>query len=416
MISERARVINRNALLFVIVGGFVLLAFGPLPKSASTSLRSSPMSLDDCNRYQSYFDEASASYNIPINLLKAMALVESQCQQSAGTTRHGCGVMQLDGPTRVRVEEILGITEDEICADTDAGARWNILEGALVLRDKVCYANPRLANDYEIALCQQNDPSYALSNEEQTKLSETLESWWFPIAAYNGGGKDGFITTSNYPYRVWSRFARLNIQSVSYPPLSRIAYFVRGDRNPDNGKKVRYSDSEIQLGDDDLYPTPADLGKSPSGGIRWTSARFNAFEEIPLHRNDGSPYSGTSQTLVIGIDPSTTQLKDWGESTSYLITVQDAGGNPISGATVLITNRLEALSTSTPLTNGNGQTTYTTAVPTGKPNGTYDIYLCRIKVRIGGQCARNTTGASKPLSLKSVLDDCQHRSTVNTDK
>ncbi len=34
-------------------------------------------------------------------------------------------------------------------------------------------------------------------------MAGTIETWWWPLGEFNGGGDDGFLTTSNYPYRVW---------------------------------------------------------------------------------------------------------------------------------------------------------------------------------------------------------------------
>lgn len=205
--------------------------------------------------------------------------------------------MQLTGETRRRAAELLGVTEAALCDNSDPGARLNILGGAAVLRDYACWASPRVTNQNDFYACSNGQSPYALTDIEKQKLAETLEAWWWPISRYNGGGLDTYITTSNYPFRVWNRLRDLNI---SYPPLSSVRYLLNGERAPD-GKIVWYSPNEIQSNDDNLYPTPNDLGRPGlRGGIRWVRGSFDPFREVTLHRNDGSVFLPSSELIRNG--------------------------------------------------------------------------------------------------------------------
>ncbi len=75
---------------------------------------------------------------------------------------------------------------------------------------------------------------------------------------------------------------------------------------------------------------------------------------------------------ITSLTPTTTQIRDWGESVTYTITVKDEAGNPINGASVSGNDNLMLQSFSRS-TNSNGIATYTTTVPNGKVNGTYSI-------------------------------------------
>ena len=107
------------------------------------------------------------------------------------------------------------------------------------------------------------------------------------MVAYNGGGLDNRATTSNYPYRIWHQLKQMGLSGISYPPLSKIAYLLNGEVAPDGNVASFYS-YEVSSDDDYLYPTPVSLGSSSIGGIRWTRGDFDVFQEITLHKSDGS--------------------------------------------------------------------------------------------------------------------------------
>ncbi|MDH7507436.1 MAG: CHAP domain-containing protein, partial [Candidatus Thermoplasmatota archaeon] len=157
--------------------------------------------------YNSYLKEASIKYKIPFNLLKAIAFVESQLNQNPipPSRDGGVGVMQLTGSTLDNAARLLGVTKDMLAENTPEGARLNILGGAAVLRDYVCWASPRVYSKTDYNNCYQNIPPYALIGDEEDKLENTIEPWWWPICMYNGGGVDSMISTSNYPFRVWDK-------------------------------------------------------------------------------------------------------------------------------------------------------------------------------------------------------------------
>jgi YVTN family beta-propeller protein len=86
--------------------------------------------------------------------------------------------------------------------------------------------------------------------------------------------------------------------------------------------------------------------------------------------------SHVPQTLmIVSVEPSALQTRDWGGSVTYTVTVRDSGGNPVSGATVVGEDDLRGtiFTTSPSTTNSNGQINYTTTVPNGAPNLIYDI-------------------------------------------
>jgi hypothetical protein len=259
-----------------------------------------------CSQYSADFDAAGSSYGVPSNLLRAIAQVEStSCNQGAlNPADGGCGVMQLTGATKTSAASLLGVTEAALCDNTSAGARLNIMGGAAVLSSKKCWSNPRVFTQADFNSCAANAAN-SFTQSELQQLTATLETWWWSTVAYNGGGQDGYTSTSNYPFRVWSKFASLSV-TPSYPPLSEIQYLVNGSQMPDNpAKLVGFSSSEIQAGDDALYPQASQLAPGVTNGIRWVRGTFNPFVEIATHNNDGSIYgsSGTSIT-----DPDITAL------------------------------------------------------------------------------------------------------------
>jgi hypothetical protein len=167
---------------------FVFLAIIVLP---SQGLPVTLDTIESCQQYDSFFEDASEAYNIPSNLLRAAALHESNCKQSeVNPNDGGCGVMQLTGTTKTNVASWFGVTEDELCENSSEGARLNILGGAAALDDFKCYASPRVITNDDLDNCASGLVPEALTDDEKIKLSETLEVWWWPIVQYNGGGAD----------------------------------------------------------------------------------------------------------------------------------------------------------------------------------------------------------------------------------
>lgn len=78
---------------------------------------------------------------------------------------------------------------------------------------------------------------------------------------------------------------------------------------------------------------------------------------------------------ISSVTPSTQQTRDWGGSITYTFTVVDGNGTPVSGAAVGGQDNLRGIGVflATSSTDGGGQGTYTTTVPTGASNGIYDI-------------------------------------------
>jgi photosystem II stability/assembly factor-like uncharacterized protein len=255
--------------------------------------------------YESYLLEASQKYKIPYNILKGIAKTESNIQQGVANMNGdgGCGVMQLTGDTKAKAASLLGVSENELCENTPAGARLNILGGAAVLKDCMCWANPRIISKADFNSCFQNKTGYTFTNSENDALCNALEVWWWPICYYNGGGKDGYISTSNYPYRIWNELNKM-INDISYPPLSEVQYLCKGDLIPtDPLKSIDYYDYEISSSDDQLFPEPEKLGKTPSYCIRWTNGNFNPFRDIIIHTNEGLVYTYTDIAKIENILP-----------------------------------------------------------------------------------------------------------------
>lgn len=289
--------------------------------------------------YDSYLSEASSTYDIPFNLLKAIAMVESGIEQSAINLRDGgCGVMQLTGTTKTVVAQLLQVNENKLCENSPEGARLNILGGAAVLRDYVCWASPRVYSKTDFDRCYQDILPYALNGDENDKLKNTLEVWWWPICRYNGGGQDDLINTSNYPFRVWKKLNELLNGNISYPPNSYTKYLCNNELTPE-GNPVGFSLSEISSGDDLLFPAPNDLGNVASNCIRYVKADFNPFQEIVLHNNDGTIYGTQSDPipLITVSDPVDKQVL-----TTPQITVQGTTTDQSPGQISLVEVKLNS--------------------------------------------------------------------------
>jgi len=283
--------------------------------------------------YDTYFAEASNNYEIPFNLLKAIAKVESGIDQSAYNPNDGgCGVMQLTGTTKTLAAQLLSVNESQLCENTAEGARLNILGGAAVLRNFVCWSCPRVFNKQDFDNCSQNVPPYSLTAGEKDTLKNSIEVWWWTVARYNGGGADGYITTTNYTFRVWDKIKQM-LSNVSYPPLAKISYRNNGELTP-TGSTVSFNSSEISSGDDLLYPTPQDLGRSASNGIRWVNGNFNPFVEVTLHKNDGSVLPVEISSFAVFNDQSKILLK-WRTETeinNYGFQIERRQINPTSSS------------------------------------------------------------------------------------
>jgi murein DD-endopeptidase MepM/ murein hydrolase activator NlpD len=221
---------------------------------------------------RAHFDEAASRYGVPSSLLKAIGHVESSWNQaSVGGT--GYGVMQLEEASHTSIAQRLrqdfpadygSLSDAQVAAllreNSDAGARANIRGGASKLRWDI---------DHISGLRFAGEPL------------EALETWWFTVANYNGGGADNDLRTTNYPYRVFNCFLNgINAQggvrvpkiAVTLPPHF---WFRKAD------------DAEIAIGevvDADAQLTP----HAPRGFIRFTLP-FDACRDLGyLHDSDGN--------------------------------------------------------------------------------------------------------------------------------
>lgn len=144
--------------------------------------------------YDTYFDEAGKAFNVPVNILKAVAWVESKWDQKFHSTE-GCGCMQLKSADRKDIAQALkqrwpndyqGTLQEVVttlCANTEKGVRANIRGGA--------YRLGKLGNDP--------------ANRCPQGMRSALEAWWDPVTEY-GGFLDGDKRVSNYPYFVYNCF------------------------------------------------------------------------------------------------------------------------------------------------------------------------------------------------------------------
>lgn len=92
--------------------------------SADGSVQAETVS--QCGGLDAYFEEAAANYNLPVELLKAVAKVESNFNPMAVSSAGAMGVMQL----MPRTAKGLGVTDP-------FDARQNIMGGAQYLRDQL---------------------------------------------------------------------------------------------------------------------------------------------------------------------------------------------------------------------------------------------------------------------------------------
>ncbi|MCL6098498.1 MAG: DNRLRE domain-containing protein [Bacteroidetes bacterium] len=81
----------------------------------------------------------------------------------------------------------------------------------------------------------------------------------------------------------------------------------------------------------------------------------------------------TIYQLQLTVLPDITYTRDWNASIQYVINVTDNNNNAISGAMVSVTDNLMGQTIQVGPTSAGGQITYTTTVPNGKANGTYNL-------------------------------------------
>jgi soluble lytic murein transglycosylase-like protein len=138
--------------VLVVLLGMLALAVLSLPTTSNA--------IESCQQYDDFFEEASGRYDVPSNLLRAIALTESNCNQDAYNENDGgCGIMQLTAETRAGAAVLLGVSEAALCENTSESARLNILGGAAVLDSFKCWANPRVVNTDDFNRCSQGDNS-----------------------------------------------------------------------------------------------------------------------------------------------------------------------------------------------------------------------------------------------------------------
>jgi hypothetical protein len=127
----------------------------------------------------------------------------------------------------------------------------------------------------------------------------------------------------------------------------------------------------------DAYGTPPPgpgnyegvISSGPSS-LTPTAIRFfnsSGVEQTILEQTTVTP------SLSLGVTPTAVQTKDWTQTVQYTLTVTDGTGAPVSGASVAGNDDVMAISFQAPLTNTSGVATYTTTVPSGKANGTYNV-------------------------------------------
>jgi hypothetical protein len=118
-------------------------------------------------------------------------------------------------------------------------------------------------------------------------------------------------------------------------------------------------------------------------GSHFHAANGELYQQIlSFYYQDYGWRLSTSQSLsltISAVTPTVTQTLDWGQSATYTITVVDNGGTPVSGSTVKVSDGIQSFSTFTSPTNSSGQTLYTTTVPSGKADGTYDVVFTATK-------------------------------------
>jgi PKD repeat protein len=239
------------------------------------------------NSLHTFFNEAGDEFNIPSNLLKAIADVESGWNQAAHNG-NDWGIMQLNESGLLNISQRLKnefpedyahmsdqSVVDLLKEDSFEGANANIRGAASKLRWDATHVN---------GLIYDGEPV------------EALEVWWFVLAYYNGGGGDNSLQTSNYPFRVYNRFIRGVIDDndndgvrvpqipITLPPHIT---FELASQNELNNYEISANDHELISG------TPAPVIDSSTHRVTKGFIRkvlpFNACEDLGhLHDNDGN--------------------------------------------------------------------------------------------------------------------------------
>lgn len=202
---------------------------------------------------------AATAHGVPWCLIAAIADEESGWRQDIPPSFDGgVGIMQITGSNIEDLASQLGVSSDSLSDPTPFGAFWNIQAGAL-------------------HLARSARPPWVL----QTEIRDVVETWWYPVVLYNGAGRDGDASTSNYPYRVYNRFLSPPREGI---PALQIDLTVFP---PDQGSRPANQDEidgfECRRNDWDLIPrTPSDECRIRSYGS------FDTSEFRPLHRCDGT--------------------------------------------------------------------------------------------------------------------------------
>jgi hypothetical protein len=149
------------------------------------------------------FSIAGREFGIPSCLLMAIAEVESGWDVASSSGDGGRGIMQLTGGTLDAAAAQLGLSREALVGTDRTSVLNNIRGGAAMMR-----------------VWADGDSGGPLIYDDEPR--EALETWWFVVTRYNGGGEDGLLTSSNYPYRVFNRFllsSRVPRISVTFPPV-----------------------------------------------------------------------------------------------------------------------------------------------------------------------------------------------------
>lgn len=83
-----------------------------------------------------------------------------------------------------------------------------------------------------------------------------------------------------------------------------------------------------------------------------------------------------NKLLITRIVPTETVTKDWGQSQEYKIEVEDGKGNKVQSFEIKGSDKLQDIGID--VDGKNGEATYTTEVPQGKQNGSYELQFIAI--------------------------------------
>lgn len=189
------------------------------------------------------FDRVGKEEDIPSCLLKAMGEVESNWDQRASDPKGGKGVMQLTGQSKIdALAKQLGVSPSYLVENSMRGIYFNVKAAAKFMNNLVDQSK-----NTAVPLIFQGEPR------------DKIETWWFVVTAYNGGGIDGKLTTSNYPYRVFARFRNSSTGHVPSIPIDMKSFPPKQSyREATSQEKINY---ECIRTDKDLQPSVPDDGK-----------------------------------------------------------------------------------------------------------------------------------------------------------